>query len=428
MDINELYEIYLRHPVICTDSRNIEKGSIFFSLNGANFNGNSFSEKALESGAAFAIIDEEFYKKDDRYILVNNVLETLQKIAAYHRKQLNIPFLGITGTNGKTTTKELILSILNKKYKTAATKGNLNNHIGVPLTILSIKKSDEIAVIEMGANHIGEIAELCEICDPDYGIITNIGKAHLEGFKNIENIVKTKTALYKYIEKKNGKVFVNSENNLLMSLSEKNDRITYGVYNNCYLRGEIVDMSPYINLSWSDKHENLIKTQLFGKYNFENILAAICVGKFFNVDENLISEAISEYKPANFRSQIEFTEKNTLVLDAYNSNPTSLSTSIESFSDISNDIKVVIIGDMLELGENEEKEHLEILNLIHKKSFSRVFLVGKIFTKINNNSDYVCFKTSEDARNYFLKEKILDSLILIKGSRGIQLEKIIDVL
>jgi UDP-N-acetylmuramoyl-tripeptide--D-alanyl-D-alanine ligase len=428
MNIKELYQLFRKHPSISTDSRNIKPKSIFFALKGENFNGNAFAENALESGAAFAVVDEEKYYKDDRFILVGNVLETLQQLAIEHRKNLNIPFIGITGTNGKTTTKELVHAVLGKKYKTAATKGNLNNHIGVPLTILEINESHEIAIIEMGANHPGEIAELCDIADPDYGIITNIGMAHLEGFINIYNIIDTKTALYRHVEKKNGKIFINSENELLISQSERNNKIFYGGRDECLVKGKIMEMSPYIRLGWGLNFENLIQTKLFGKYNFENILAAICTGVYFGVHHRLINEAITEYTPNNNRSQIEYRNGNVLILDAYNANPTSLAASIENFAELKNQNKYVIIGDMGELGENSEVEHTKIIELIKEKKIENVILVGKIFSKVNSEKGYICFSSSGEGKEYFLKNKINNAFVLIKGSRYMQLEKIAEVL
>jgi UDP-N-acetylmuramoyl-tripeptide--D-alanyl-D-alanine ligase len=428
MTIEELYKLFQKHPLVSTDSRNVIKDSLFFSLKGENFNGNIFAKKALESGAAYAIIDEAEYQISEQYILVENVLIALQQLAILHRKTLKFPFIGITGTNGKTTTKELAFAVLSKKYRTSATKGNLNNHIGVPLTILAINNTDELAIIEMGANHPGEIAELCEISDPDYGIITNVGKAHLEGFLSLENIIKTKTALFRHIENKGGEVFVNIDNPLLVSFSKKNKRILYGTSDNGLVKGKILEMSPFIKLAWGSQFENTINTKLFGKYNFENIMAAVCLGVYFNVPKEMINEAISEYTPRNNRSQVEFRNDNILILDAYNANPTSLSAALENFSELKSDNKIVIIGDMFELGENKEEEHLKIIELLKSKNFDNVYLVGKIFKSVNLEKRYICFETSDEGREYFIANKTINSLIIVKGSRGIQLEKIAEIL
>lgn len=428
MNIKNLYELFNKYPSVSTDTRNIKPGSIFFALKGENFNGNAFAEKALLSGAVFAVVDEEKYVKDDRFILVNDVLDTLQQLALEHRKNLKIPFIGITGTNGKTTTKELFNIVLSKNFNTASTKGNLNNHIGVPLTILDINKNHEIAIIEMGANHPGEIAELCNITDPDFGIITNIGKAHLEGFLNIDNIIDTKTALYRHIKNKGGKIFVNCDNDLLFSLSEGTNRILFGSGDDSTIKGKILEMSPFITLGWGDNFENIVKTKLFGKYNFENILAAVCAGVYFGVSNNDINAAISEYTPNNNRSQIELRNGNTLILDAYNANPTSLSASLENFSDLKSKNKIVIIGDMGELGVNSDDEHKIILDIIKSKPFTQVFLIGKIFSKINTHNNFICFESADEGRQYFIKNKFFNSYILVKGSRFMQLEKIAEVL
>lgn len=428
MNIEELYKLFLKHKTVSTDSRNVKKDSIFFSLKGENFNGNLFAQKAIESGAALAVVDEKEYCTDEHFVLVEDALKALQQLAIIHRNKLKIPFIGITGTNGKTTTKELVNAVLSKKYITSATKGNLNNHIGVPLTILDIKPTDEIAIIEMGANHPGEIEDLCNIANPDFGIITNIGKAHLEGFLNFENIINTKAALYRHIKNKGGKLFVNSDNKILVSLSESNDRLLYGTGENCMIQGKVLEMSPYIKLAWGENFNNEIQTRLFGKYNFENILAAIITGVYFNVDSKLINEAISDYSPSNNRSQVEFRNGNTLILDAYNANPTSLSSSLENFAELKNDNKNIIIGDMGELGLNSNEEHLKILNLIKTKGFNKVFLIGKIFCSLNSDQKNICFETAEEGKEYFLKNKISNALVLIKGSRYMQLEKIAGVL
>jgi UDP-N-acetylmuramoyl-tripeptide--D-alanyl-D-alanine ligase len=429
MNTEEIYKIFQLHPFISTDSRKITPDSVFFALKGENFNGNVFAEQAINDGAAYAIIDDANYKSSDRIILVENALKTLQELAVFHRNNLKIPVIGITGTNGKTTTKELINAVLSKKYKTLATFGNLNNHIGVPLTILSITNEHEIAIIEMGANHIGEIGELCDISKPDFGIITNIGKAHLEGFGGIDGVIETKRDLYKAIEKKKGKVFVNINNDLLMSLSANIDKITYGENLNVYCKGEILSANPFVKINYTcNETIDEIHTQLVGKYNFENILAAVTVGMYFDVSKANIKDAIESYQPDNSRSQVVKTESNTIFLDAYNANPTSLEASIRNFSDINADNKALIIGDMLELGKHSEVEHKRIIEIIEEEKFSTVLLVGEIFSGICNNSLWYCFDSSENAREWIMKNPINDSFVLIKGSRGIKLEKVLNVL
>lgn len=430
MNINELYDIYKKFPLVSTDTRNISKDSIFFALKGDNFNANTLAGKALENGAAYAVIDEKEYLKDERYILVDNVLSSLQQLAAYHRKQLKIPFIGITGTNGKTTTKELVNAVLSVKYKTLATKGNLNNHIGVPLTILSVTDEYEMAVIEMGANHIGEIGELCEISKPDFGIITNIGKAHLEGFGGIEGVIKTKNDLYLAVNQNNGKLFVNSDNKLLMSLSENFERVCFGTSDTDYCKAKLLNNSALLNLEFwkNNQYVSEIQTNLVGDYNFENVLAAITVGLYFNVDASQIKTALENYIPGNNRSQIIKTNNNTIILDAYNANPSSMEASIKNFAKIDAKNKVLIIGDMLELGEYTTSEHQHIINLVENLNFKNIFLVGNVFCEVCKNPDYKCFKNSLEAKGWLAKNPVINSTILIKGSRGIKMEDVLDVL
>ena len=428
MQIKELYKVFLKFPTISIDTRKIIKDSIFFALKGDNFDGNFYACEAFDNGAAFTVIDnKEFYIDNGKYILVDDSLFVLQQLATTHRQNLNIPFIGITGTNGKTTTKEIINSVLSEKYSTLATLGNLNNHIGVPLTILEITNETEIAIIEMGANHVGEIGELCKIAQPDYGIITNIGKAHLEGFGSFEGVIKAKNDLYSYIRNKKGKVFVNSGNELLMNLSENIDKITYGISDTDFCCGKIISANPNVEISYHYNGLNFnIKTNLVGSYNFENIMAAICVGIYFNVDHHLIKKALESYIPSNSRSQVVKTEHNTLILDAYNANPTSMEQAIINFAKMDTDNKVLIIGDMLELGSYSLDEHQNILNLIEKENFKNVILVGKDFKTVNKN--FLSFTTSDEAREWLKDNPILNSTILIKGSRGIKLEKILDAI
>ena len=428
MLIKELYQIFIKHPQVSTDTRKIIKDSIFFALKGENFDGNLFASSALENGAAFAVIDnEKYYINNGKYILVDDTLGTLQLLAINHRQNFTIPFFGITGTNGKTTTKELINSVLSQKYETLATFGNLNNHIGVPLTILGITNDTEIAIIEMGANHVGEIGELCTIAQPDYGIITNLGKAHLEGFGSFEGIIKAKNDLYKYIKNKKGKIFINSNNELLINLSNNIDKVTYGTSDTDFCCGKLISANPNVEISYHYNELDInIKTNLVGSYNFENIMAAICVGVYFKIDHYLIKKALETYIPTNSRSQVVKTETNTLILDAYNANPTSMEQAIINFAKMDTNNKVLIIGDMLELGSYSLDEHQSILNLIEKENFKNVILVGKDFKIANKN--FLSFTTSEEAREWLKNNPILNSTILIKGSRGIMLEKIIDAI
>lgn len=429
MTIVEIYKIYLSYPLISTDTRNIVKDSIFFALKGDNFNGNEFAEQALHSGCKYAVVDMPEYVKNDKYILVEDVLKVLQNLAIYHRENLKIPIIGITGTNGKTTTKELLSAVLSRKFSTVATKGNLNNHIGVPLTILSIHSSTEIAIVEMGANHPFEIAQLCKISQPDFGIITNIGKAHLEGFGDFEGIVKTKRELYEFVQKHNGKLFVNKDDELLLDLSKGFDRVTYGGGGaDCV--GIFIDSNPYVRLNWKKnaKENILVKTNLVGEYNFENILAAICIGNYFEVEADKIISAIEGYEPKNNRSQVLKTNENILFLDAYNANPSSMKASLLNFSKTNYANKIIIIGDMLELGIDSEKEHLYIVNLIGELKFQKVFLVGKMFQKVNHLANAIAFETSMEAHDYLVIERLVGQTILLKGSRGIKLEIIMDIL
>jgi len=429
--ITELYKLFLKHPKVCTDTRKIESDSFFFALKGENFDANQFASQALEKGCAYAVIDEEEYKKGERYILVDNVLQSLQQLAAYHRKHLKIPVIGITGTNGKTTTKELIHAVLSKKYKTYSTEGNFNNHIGVPLTLLSIPYNAEFAIIEMGASHPGEIRDLCKITFPEYGIITNIGKAHLEGFGSIEGVVLTKKELFDVVRLSGGKVFVCRDNNLLMDLSEGIERTTYGVFPDSDCRGDISECNPLLKLKWychSEKKEISISSNLVGYYNFENVLAAICIGEYFKVDPEDIKKAIENYFPSNNRSQVINTKKNLIIMDAYNANPISMDAAIRNFIQDTFRRKFAIIGDMLELGTESVKEHEKIIDLLGNSDFEQVILVGKIFLSLKGSFDYPVFTDVSEASEWIKENRPEGCSILIKGSRGIKLEKLLELL
>lgn len=425
MKIQELYTHFLKHPIVCTDTRDIQSGAIFFALKGANFNGNEFAEQALQAGCSLVVIDEAKFKKDDRYFLVEDVLTALQQLANYHRKQLKIPVIAITGTNGKTTSKELLNAVLSEKYKVLATKGNLNNHIGVPLTLLNISKDHEIAIIEMGANHQGEIAMLCTIAEPDYGMITNIGKAHLEGFGGPEGVIKAKNELYQFIKQKNGKLFVNADNELLKKLSEGIDRVTFGTSDNDDFTGSFVESNPFVKLKYNN---TTISTQLVGKYNFENILAAACIGHYFKVSEQQIKTGLEKYVPSNNRSQVMQTKNNLLLLDAYNANPSSMNAAIENFAQMDQLNKMVILGDMLELGEDSEKEHTAIVNLLKQKNITNALLVGNYFIEAGKAIHAKTFANSDQVLDHLKQHPVKNTTILIKGSRGIKLEKVVDAL
>jgi UDP-N-acetylmuramoyl-tripeptide--D-alanyl-D-alanine ligase len=428
--LTELYEIFRKHPKVCTDTRAVSDGAIFFALKGTTYNGNDFAEKALYDGCAYAVVDEPQVIKDERFILVNDVLETLQNLARHHRQQLQIPVIGITGSNGKTTTKELVAEVLKKKYSTYATKGNLNNHIGVPLTILSIPAETEIAVIEMGANHQKEIELLSSIARPDYGLITNIGKAHLEGFGGIEGIKKGKGELYAFVRDNGGKIFLNIDSETLVEMSAAIPAITYGSFEDCYTNGAFFAADPYVRMQWScptkSIENKMLESQIVGKYNYSNILAAICIGNFFDVDADSINEAIQNYQPSNNRSQILKTERNTVLLDAYNANPSSMEVAIKNFEEMQASNKVLILGDMLELGEDTETEHQQIVDLINPSEIEKVFLVGPYFQ--NTRCGFDKFLSATDLKYYLAKNPIHASTVLLKGSRGIKLEIVTEVL
>lgn len=436
MKIEDLYEIYLKNPVISTDSRNIISESLFFALKGDKFNGNAFANEALDKGAAYAIIDEKNYKKNNRLILVNDVLETLQNLAHFHRRKLNIPIIAITGTNGKTTTKELLTVVLSSKYNVLATRGNLNNHIGVPLTLLSMDSFTKIGIVEMGANHVGEINKLCEIAEPNYGIITNIGKAHLEGFGSFENVIKAKTELYKFLNTSNGTIFFNSESLILKNeISKLTCKVLdYGKGEKCYCSGDLMPSDLYLKfiLKNQDIINNIkngieVKTHLVGNYNFENALAALCVGLFFEVSPEKIVSAISGYEPSNNRSQFIKTADHELVLDFYNANPSSMEAALVNFNQAHSSFKkVIILGEMLELGDQSYIEHSKLLNLIKELGFKDVLLVGNEFMRIKNNP-FRTFENAESLKKYLEVNAINHSTILIKGSRGVKLEKVAQI-
>ena len=421
MSISELYKIFEKYPIVSTDSRNIPENSIFFALKGGNFNGNLYAEEALNKGAQYSIIDEEEYATNDRLLLVEDVLSTLQELAAFHRQQLSIPIIGITGTNGKTTTKELMREALAAKYNTFATAGNLNNHIGVPLSLLSINETHEIAIIEMGANHEGEIAFLSNIAKPSHGLITNVGKAHLEGFGSFEGVVRTKSELYYFLLKNDGEVFVNAKDEHLTRMASRFAKtITYGGGSNDSLDVHLLGLHPFVDFEVA---ENKYTSHMLGEYNFTNISAALNIANYFEVNTEDACKKIEEYKPENNRSEIKKIGTNTIILDAYNANPTSMEAAINSFAKMEATNKVLILGDMFELGKVEKEEHQNIITLCQKHNFATVFLCGKAFL----NTDSVNYNTTTDVdelNSHFDIQKMQDSLILVKGSRGMKLESL----
>jgi UDP-N-acetylmuramoyl-tripeptide--D-alanyl-D-alanine ligase len=427
--IDTLYKLYLKHPFVTTDSRNTPEGSIFFALKGDSFNGNRFSAQSLENGCSYAVVDEPEAVVNDRCLLVENVLKTLQALARHHRDRCHIPVIGITGTNGKTTTKELMAAILSYKYNLLYTQGNLNNHIGVPLTLLRLTPEHQMAVIEMGANHPGEIRELAEITDPDYGLITNVGMAHLEGFGSFEGVLKTKGELYDYIRTKKGQIFINLENPYLESIAKDIGHIPYANKPGYPIWGEVLSCSPFLKLRWhsgyNDKHYDT-QTNLIGSYNLENALAAICVGQHFGVQPSDICSALEKYVPSNNRSQLKKTEQNTLIIDAYNANPTSMIAAIKNFQQYEAPRKAVILGSMKELGSVSEEEHKRLAFIIAEKNFDRVFLIGDEFRVAN--SDYPLFSNAEDFVDYLKELPLQGYTVLIKGSRGNHLESIVPFL
>ncbi len=433
MTTTELYTYYLLHPNICTDTRKIMEGCLFIALKGENFDANTFAEEALNQGAAYVVIDDSIFKKDDRFLLVEDSLEALQQLATHHRKQLKIPFIGLTGSNGKTTTKELINSVLSQKFKTLATQGNLNNHIGVPLTVLSIDNAVEIAVVEMGANHQKEIEMLCKICQPTHGLITNIGKAHLEGFGGFEGVKLGKGELYDYLQSHNGTVFINSDSVSLSAMAQSrkfNNTFSYGTDKALELYGELIDNNPFLKLKWTyNGNEHAITSKLTGTYNFENILAAIAIGISFDLEPEHINAGISAYAPQNNRSQIIKTKHNTVIGDYYNANPSSMALAIENMDKLTAEKKILILGDMFEIGETAAEEHLQIVKKATSYNFNQLLLIGSEFRKLHSQfPEAKFFETTDEAYTFLGNDRVSSSLILLKGSRSMKLEKLMDLL
>jgi UDP-N-acetylmuramoyl-tripeptide--D-alanyl-D-alanine ligase len=423
--LDQLYQVYKEHPAIQTDSRKVEPGSIFFALRGERFDGNKFAEDAVKNGAVLAVVDDPLFEGKYDYLVVEDTLGTLQLLANHHRKQLKTTIISITGSNGKTTTKELTAKVLGTRYRTYATVGNLNNHIGVPLTLLSLTEETEFAVVEMGANHQGEIALLSNIAGPDFGLITNVGRAHLEGFGGFEGVIKGKTELYEFIRRNKGKIFINNDNDILTGIANGIDMITYGAGKDVFCRGRMNQSFPYVELMVESKGKSIVlKTSLTGAYNFENILAAACIGLFFGIDPANIKQAIESYIPQNFRSQIIKTGKNTLIMDAYNANPTSMKAALENFDSSSYENKLLVLGEMLELGEDSRMEHETLVSYVKELGFYEAYYIGKSFSGLVVPDDHY-FAATSDFVNYLNLNKIEGRTILIKGSRGNALENLL---
>jgi len=426
MNTTAIHPLFLKSSGVSTDTRKIFKNCIFFALKGENFNGNLFAQEALDKGAFKVIVDEKaFHKSTGETILVENVLLTLQELATYHRKFLGLPIIALTGSNGKTTSKELINAVLSQKFITVATQGNLNNHIGVPLTLLAMNKETELGIVEMGANHLGEIKMLSEIVEPDYGYITNFGKAHLEGFGTLEGVVQGKTELYQFLKKYNKKIFVNANDPKQVASSEGIERITFGTAQSDF-DIQLLDSSHYLLIEFNGTQ---IQSNLVGAYNFANLSAAIAIGAYFKVSPEKIKAGIESYVPSNNRSQWITKGKNTILLDAYNANPTSMLAALENFKQAKGENKILFLGDMFELGQEAEAEHQNIVDFLTKNPFGKVFLVGSnFFISTNKTSHIKQFETFDELKKELQKNPPKDATILIKASRGMALERILDII
>ena len=427
MSIIDLYDLFIHNPQITTDSRNCPKGSIFFALKGDKFDGNQYAGKALASGCVYAVIDNPDYYIGERTILVDNVLKTLQQLAHHHRKVLGLPIIGITGTNGKTTTKELLAAVLSTKFKLLYTEGNFNNHIGVPLTLLRLTHDHEMAVIEMGASHPGDIKELVDIVHPNYGIITNVGRAHLEGFGSFEGVIRTKGELYDYIRRSKGKIFIKKENEYLQSIAKGIEQITYGNGDDAFASGQVVSCDPFLVFNWKQQGKlHTVETHIIGSYNLDNVLAAVAVGRFFKIPAERISRAIAAYEPTNNRSQFKKTDNNELIIDAYNANPSSMKVALDNFITMPVQPKAIILGEMRELGPTSDELHAEVVAQIKKGQFDKVFLCGEHFSKVGK--EFSPFATTEAMVEELRKQPLKGYHILIKGSHSMGLEKLADIL
>ncbi|MCU4155003.1 UDP-N-acetylmuramoyl-tripeptide--D-alanyl-D-alanine ligase [Carboxylicivirga sp. A043] len=424
--IAAIHKAFLSSKGVSTDSRSNNKDVIFFALKGANFDGNKYVKDVLDKGAAYAVADDTTLTGLKNVFIVDDVLSCLQELALYHRRYLGIPIIAITGTNGKTTTKELVAAVTSQKFKIKATAGNYNNHIGVPLTLLSMDTSIELGIVEMGANHIGEIELLCKIAEPDYGMITNVGKAHLEGFGSFEGVKTAKGELYKYLKNNNGRLFINHDNQHLMQMAADIDnRVEFG--KDCgFVYGQITKNNPFIAIKWHQEADNSfsLQTQLIGAYNLENILSAICIGQFFEVNIEDINAAIENYTPTNNRSQFIKSENNQIIMDAYNANPSSMQVALQNFSEIDAQNKVVILGSMKELGDNCNKEHQKLLDTANSLSFERVIIIGSEFKDLNTSG--ADFYLNNDILIKEMEAKpLISKSILIKGSRSNKLEELL---
>lgn len=427
MSIIDLYDLFIHNPQITTDSRNCPKGSIFFALKGDKFDGNQYAGKALASGCVYAVIDNPDYYIGERTILVDNVLKTLQQLAHHHRKVLGLPIIGITGTNGKTTTKELLAAVLSTKFNLLYTEGNFNNHIGVPLTLLRLTHDHEMAVIEMGASHPGDIKELVDIVHPNYGIITNVGRAHLEGFGSFEGVIRTKGELYDYIRRSKGKIFIKKENEYLQSIAKGIEQITYGNGDDAFASGQVVSCDPFLVFNWKQQEKlHTVETHMIGSYNLDNVLAAVAVGRFFKIPAERISRAIAAYEPTNNRSQFKKTDNNELIIDAYNANPSSMKVALDNFITMPVQPKAIILGDMRELGPTSDELHAEVVAQIKKGQFDKVFLCGEHFSKVGK--EFSPFATTEAMTEELRRQPLKGYHILIKGSHSMGLEKLADIL
>ncbi|MDF9795796.1 UDP-N-acetylmuramoyl-tripeptide--D-alanyl-D-alanine ligase [Catalinimonas alkaloidigena] len=423
--IEDIYEKFLECVQVSTDTRNIIQGSLFIALKGEKFNANQFAADALEKGARYALIDEAEYQQDERFILVQDTLQTLQKLARHHRRQFDIPVLGINGTNGKTTTKELVNRVLSVKYKTLATQGNLNNHIGVPLTLLQLRKEHEIAIIELGANSVGEIAMLCEIAEPSHGLTTNIGKAHMEGFGGFEGAIRGESEQYHYLIQTRGTVFINSENPILSNMAKRFEAPLFYPAEGDYFHCKLISADPFIIY----KHENgqVTETKLIGAYNFENIAAALCIGKYFEIPAEAANQTVSQYQPSNKRSQLIEKGSNTIIMDAYNANPDSMQAAIINLNKMKVGHKVAILGDMFELGKDSPAEHVAIGTLLTQCNINDVLLCGSMMEDAKKTyPEAHFFPNKEQLKTYLQTQNYEHATILLKASRGIALETILD--
>ncbi len=427
----DFYKIFLQYQQICTDSRKVQPGCLFFGLRGDVHNGNDYAAAALQQGCVLAVVDDPKVVKSDQYLLVEDSLVFLQELAAFHRSKLNAPVIGLTGTNGKTTTKELINNVLKQKYRTIANSGNLNNHLGVPLTLLRADHSTEMIIVEMGANHPGEIRTLCQIARPTHGLVTNIGKAHLEGFGSFEGVRQTKRELFDFLKDTGGTVFINSDDPTLTGLIGDYPTVTYGSSNNSAVRGTGIISTRFLDVRWENPGDGIpaeIQTHLTGTYNLHNILAAVAVGVFFHVSPSQIVYGLESYKPDNLRSQWEQTARNSLLIDAYNANPSSMSIALNHFALLDLPNKVVILGDMFELGKESAREHLDILKIAQTLQFHKVLVTGAEFFAYRERFPFGFFKDPSQLQDYLEVDPLSGCTVLLKGSRGMKLERLVPYL